>query len=73
MGPLRPDLSCDPALSANKPDRLVSISVRLVYFREKRVFFDGHFAMLPFVFIHIPGGSFIFNIFLGQSPVSDLD
>ena len=29
--------------------------------------------MRPFVFIHIPGGSFIFNISMGQRPFSDLD
>jgi len=32
----------------------------------------GHCVILSFVFIHIPGGSFIFNIFLGERPASDL-
>src|SRR5208282_4110463 len=31
------------------------------------VFWVGQIVMLSFVFMHIPGGSFIFNIFLGCS------
>ena len=33
----------------------------------------GHYVTHHFVFIHIPGGSFIFNIFMDQRPVSDLE
>jgi hypothetical protein len=33
---------------------------------------DFHF-LCSFVFIHIPGATFIFNIFLAQNPVPDFD
>ena len=32
-----------------------------------------HFLTLTFVFMHIVGSIFIFNIFMGQRPVPDLD
>ena len=32
-----------------------------------------HFVTLTFVFMHIVGSIFIFNIFMGQRPVPDLD
>jgi hypothetical protein len=35
------------------------------------VFLAGQFVIVSFVFIHIPGGSFIFNIFKGQCPISN--
>jgi hypothetical protein len=31
----------------------------------------GHFVTPSFFFIHIPGSIFIFNIFMGERPVSD--
>jgi hypothetical protein len=55
------------AFSATKPNGLVSIGSQFVHFREKSMFFDRRFVMLSFVFIHIPGGSFIFDIFLPPS------
>jgi hypothetical protein len=56
------------AFSANKPDRLLSISEQSVHFRVKAVFFAGHFVIVSFVFIYIAGSSFIFNIFMGLRP-----
>jgi len=44
---------------------------QLLHFRVKAVFLAGHFVIVAFVFIHIPGGCFIFNISKGQLPVSD--
>jgi hypothetical protein len=44
-----------------------------VHFRVKAVFFAGHFVVVSFVFMHIAGSIFIFNISKGQPPVSDLE
>jgi hypothetical protein len=40
---------------------------------QKARWIIGNYVTLSFVFIHIPGGSFIFNISMGKHPVSDLD
>jgi hypothetical protein len=70
---LRPDFSCNLcAFLANKPDRLLSISVQFVHFRVKTWFFARHVVIVSFVFMHIAGSIFIFNIFMGQRPASDL-
>jgi hypothetical protein len=45
------------------------IIVQLVHFRVNPQFFAGQFVMLSFVFMDIPGGSFIPNISKGQRPV----
>ena len=37
------------------------------------MYFAGRFVMSSFVFIHIPGGSFIFNISLGRAPFPTLN
>jgi hypothetical protein len=37
------------------------------------MFFDGRFVTLSFVFIHIPGGSFIFNISWGYYLIPGLE
>jgi hypothetical protein len=52
---------------------MLSITAQLVDFREMVVFFTGHIVIVSFVFIHIPGGSFIFNISSRHRPVSDLE
>ena len=49
---------------AKKPDRLLSISMKLVHFGVRSRICHYTFCRLYFVFIHIPGGSFIFDIFL---------
>ena len=68
---LRPDFSCNLcAFSANKPDRLLSIRVQFVHFRVKAVFFAGHFVIASFVFMHIAGSIFIFNISKGPGVIS---
>jgi hypothetical protein len=70
---VRPDFSCNLcAFSANKPARLLSISVQFVHSRVKAVFFTGHFVPVSCVFMHIAGSIFIFNISKGQRPVLDL-
>jgi hypothetical protein len=33
-----------------------------VHFRVKALYCDGHSVVVPFVFMHIPGSIFIFNI-----------
>jgi hypothetical protein len=45
----------------------------LCIFCQKVALIFGHCVIRPFVFIHIPGGSFIFNISLGERAVPDLD
>jgi hypothetical protein len=45
--------------------------MQLVHFRVKGWFFGGHFVSVAFVFMHIPGGCFIFNVSKGQRHVSD--
>ena len=50
------------AFSATKPGELLSIPGQSMHFCVNRVFFDGHFVTVFFVFIHIPGSIFIFNI-----------
>ena len=70
---LAPNYRVTSAFSANKPDRLSPTIMRLVHFREKTLFCTGHFVIASCVFIHIPGGCFIFNISRGQRPVSDLE
>jgi hypothetical protein len=49
---------------------LLSIIAQLVHFRVKAVFLDGHFVIVTFVFMHIAGSIFIFNISKAQPPVS---
>ena len=70
----RPDFSCNLcALSAHKPDRMLSIVAHLVHFSVKAVFFAGHFVIVAFVFMHIAGSIFIFNISKGQRPLRAVD
>ena len=57
------------AFPTKKSGGWLSIVAIIVQFREKKVYFAGHFVITAFVFIDIPGGSFIFNISRGQSPV----
>ena len=57
---------CNAAFSATRPVRFVLKSSQSVQFREKSWFFAGQFVALSCVFIHIPGGSFIFNISWGD-------
>ena len=61
------------AISANKPDRLLSIIAQLVNSRVKSRIYRCTFCRSLFVFMHIAGSIFIFNISKGQRPVSDLD
>ena len=61
------------AFSANKPDRLLSIIVKWAHFHVKPWFFARHFVIVSFVFIHMSGSIFIFNISKDQRPVSDLE
>jgi hypothetical protein len=61
------------AFSAKKPDRLSSIIAELVYFRPKSPINYRSLCHSPLFFIHIVGSIFIFNIFMGQRPVSDLE
>jgi hypothetical protein len=71
---LRPDFSCNLcAFSANKPGRLLSISVQFVHSRVKAVFFTGHCVIFSCVFMHIAGSIFILNIFMAQRPILGLD
>jgi hypothetical protein len=70
---LRLGLSRNLCISTKKCARLLSIIAQLVHFRVKGVFLAGHFVVVAFVFMHIPGGCFIFNISKGQLPVSDLE
>ena len=50
------------AFPTKKSGGWLSIVAIIVQFREKKVYFAGHFVITAFVFIDIPGGSFIFNI-----------
>ncbi len=54
------------AFSAKKPDRLLSITAQFVHFRVKNRFSAGYFVIFAFVFMHIAGSIFIFNISKGQ-------
>jgi hypothetical protein len=61
------------AFSAKKPDRLLSIIEQLMHFRVKSRIYGCTFCRYPFVFIHIAGSIFIFNISKAQLPVSGLE
>jgi hypothetical protein len=51
----------------------MSIIVQLLYFRVKEPFPARHFVISSFVFMHIVGSIFIFNISRGKAPhLSDL-
>jgi hypothetical protein len=67
---LRRDLSRNLCISVKQSAQLLSIIAQLVDFRVKPVFFTGHFVIVAFVFMHIAGSIFIFNISKGQPPVS---
>jgi hypothetical protein len=55
-------ISASPA----KPGGLLLALALISYiFVEKAVYFAGRIVILSFVFIYIPGGSFIFNISTG--------
>ena len=57
-----------PAFSSQKSDGLLPIVGQIVQFRVNTLYFAGHFVIVANVFIHIPGGSFIFNISWRQRP-----
>jgi len=50
------------AFSAEKPDRILRIIAQSTHFRAKGLVLAMTFCHASFFFIHIPGGSFIFNI-----------
>ena len=54
--PLLRDLSRDLCISAKESDRFLSMVAELAKIRVNNVYLTGHFVMVSFVFIHIPGG-----------------
>ena len=55
------------ACSDKTSARLLSGTAKRVHFYAKRHIFGMTFCRVRFVFIHIVGSTFIFNIFMGQS------
>jgi hypothetical protein len=56
------DLSHDLCISAKKSDRFLSVVAQLANIRVNTVCFAGHFVMVAFDFMHIPGGWFMSDI-----------
>jgi hypothetical protein len=65
--------SNDSRISFQKHSSFAPIIAYFCIFWPKTRFIIGHCVMRPFVFIHIPGGSFIFNISMGLRHFSDID
>jgi hypothetical protein len=70
---LRPDYLAIWAFSAKEPIDFRPLSRNPCIVCQKARPIIGHCVNLPFVFIHISGSTFIFNIFIDQRPVSDLE
>ena len=62
-----------PLRQALKAPVRPELSRNLCIFGQKARFIIGHVVNVAFVFMHIPGSIFVFNIFFGPSPISDLD